>query len=111
MLVALVSLRPPHIRLVVLAVISLLGEVGSRPMLSLGDFVRKFLFSGFLDVRLLELILRSFSHGFISQKHVVVLGPELLGLLEVESGLEGRLLLVRLILPPLLGTLFYREFG
>ena len=110
MLVTLVPLRPTHIRLEVLAIFSLLSELSSRPMLSLGNFVRKLFFSGLLDIQLLELILGSFLHGFISQEHVVIFGPELLGLLEMESGLIARGPFMWLVFPPLLGHVAFGEF-
>ena len=79
-------------------------------MLSLRNFTSKFFFTGFLDVQLLVWILRSFVHALISEQHVVILGPVLLGLLEVETRLEARVRLARQVFPPVFGHFTLREF-
>ena len=80
-------------------------------MLLLSHLVREFLLSLLLYVSLFEVVLRTFIALFVSQVHFIILGPELLSLLELHARLELGLRLMWLVLPPVLGLFIMSELG
>jgi len=65
-LIRLCFLGPALRKLVIFAIIGLLGQITTVPVLLLSNFVGVIFFSGFLDERLLEVVLRRFQLCLVS---------------------------------------------
>ena len=85
MLVRFMVFGPPLSNFKILFVLIIFGHFRIVPVLLEVNFIREVFLSSFSFVQFFKLTLWSFFFFDICEEHVVVIGPEFLGLFEIKS--------------------------